>query len=35
MKKVGEIEKNEKCDREGDTSMKHGKGLIKNRVKQE
>jgi hypothetical protein len=35
MKKAGEIEKNEKCEREGDMSMKGGKGIIKNRVKQE
>jgi hypothetical protein len=35
MKLVGEIEKNEKFRREGDMSIKGGKGIIKNRVKQE
>ena len=35
MKKAGEIEKNEKCEKEGDKSMKGGKGIITNRVKQE
>ena len=35
MKKAGEIEKNEKCGREGDISMKGGKGIIKNRVNNE
>ena len=29
MKKAGVIEKNEKCGREGDISMKGGKGIIK------